>query len=257
MKITFIGTGTSTGVPQIGCNCPACASDDPRDKRFRTSAIVKLDSGTNILIDCGPDFRSQILRQGSPKLDALLITHSHYDHVGGIDDLRPYCKGKDFPVWCKADVADDLRQRNPWSFKENPYPGVPTFDIHNTEAFVPFHIDDATITPVLVMHAKLPILGFRFDTNGQSLAYVTDCKTMPAQSLDTLRGVDTLVINALRYDDHISHMTVPEALKIVEQINPRQTFFIHICHHMGPHKEAEATLPKHIRLAFDNLTVDC
>ena len=255
MKLTFLGTGTSTGVPQIGCLCPACVSDDSRDKRFRASAMLTLPSGTNILIDCGPDFRSQILRIKSPDLKALLITHSHYDHVGGIDDLRPYCKGDDFPVWCKADVAKDLRERNPWSFAKNPYPGVPTFELHEIEPLKPFVIDDVTITPLLIMHAKLPILGFRFDPvgGGRSLAYITDCKTMPDDTLSRLKGVDTLVINALRFNDHISHMTVAQALDIVDKVKPRVTYFTHICHQMGCH--ADVALPPGVHLAYDGLVI--
>ena len=158
MKLTFLGTGTSTGVPQIGCDCNTCISDDPRDKRFRASAILTTDSGQNILIDCGPDFISQILRLSSPPLSSLLITHSHYDHIGGMDDLRPYCNGADFPIWCKSDVADDLRQRNPWSFAKNLYPGVPTFDIHEVNPYESFEILGTKVTPLLRMHARLPIL---------------------------------------------------------------------------------------------------
>ena len=255
MKLTFLGTGTSTGVPQIGCKCDTCRSTDTRDKRFRASAILSLDSGINILIDCGPDFRSQILRVDSPPLTALMITHSHYDHVGGIDDLRPYCHGEDFPVWCKADVAQDLRERNPWSFRENPYPGVPTFELNIIEPFKKFAIEEVNITPLLIMHAKLPILGFRFDNTltNKSIAYITDCKTMPPETLERLRDLDVLVINALRYEEHISHMTVPEALAVVDKVKPRQSFFTHICHRMGRHDDVK--LPPGVSLAYDGLTI--
>lgn len=249
MKITILGSGTSTGVPQIGCNCPTCTSSDPHDKRLRASVIVTLDNSKNILIDCGPDFRTQILRVGSPQLEALMITHSHYDHVGGIDDLRPYCNGKDFPVWCKADVASDLKNRNPWSFSEHPYPGVPTFEIHEIEAYKPFIIADTTITPLSVMHANLPILGFRI---GQ-MAYITDCKTLPDKTIELLNGIDTLVINALRFNEHISHMTVAEALEVVKKICPKRTYFTHICHQMGRH--ADVSLPAGINLAYDGLVI--
>ena len=254
MQLTFLGTGTSTGVPQIGCSCAVCTSSDVRDKRFRASALLSVDNRTNILIDCGPDFRTQILKVGSPALVGLLITHSHYDHIGGVDDLRPYCKGDDFPIWCQKDVADDLKTRNPWSFATNPYPGVPTFNIHEVESFRPFSIEDVKITPLAVNHGKLPILGYRFDSGGKSIVYITDCKTMPKETLNIIKGVDLLVINALRYNDHPTHMTVPESLEIVNKAHPRQTYFTHICHQMGRH--ADVDLPDEVNLAYDGLIID-
>ena len=251
MEIRFLGTGTSTGVPQIGCNCATCTSTDARDKRLRASAIVTLDSGHNILIDCGPDFRSQILAAGSPALEALLITHSHYDHTGGIDDLRPYCKGgRHFPTYCAADVALDLRQRNPWSFAKHLYPGVPTFAITEIQPGIPFTIAEQQILPVKIMHGQLPILGFRF---GNRLAYITDCKTMPDQTIATIEGVDTLIINALRTEPHPTHMSLSESLQIIERLHPKQTFLIHMSHDMGP--QAHVALPPNVRLAYDGLTV--
>lgn len=231
MKITFLGTGTSTGIPQIGCRCATCTSADPRDNRMRASAIVTLDSGANLLIDCGPDFRSQILRAGAPPLEALLITHSHYDHVGGIDDLRPYCRdGRHFPTFCTPDVARDLHERNPWSFAKHLYPGVPTFAIHEINPDIPFEIAGQEIIPLPVMHAKLPILGYRFGP----LAYITDCKTMPAATLEKLRGVHTLVLNALRILPHQSHLSLDEALDIIKAVNPRRALLTHMSHDMGP-----------------------
>ena len=251
MKITFLGTGTSTGIPQIGCRCATCTSADPRDNRMRASAIVTLDSGANLLIDCGPDFRSQILRAGAPPLEALLITHSHYDHVGGIDDLRPYCRdGRHFPTFCTPDVARDLHERNPWSFAKHLYPGVPTFAIHEINPDIPFEIAGQEIIPLPVMHAKLPILGYRFGP----LAYITDCKTMPAATLEKLRGVHTLVLNALRILPHQSHLSLDEALDIIKPVNPRRALLTHMSHDMGP--AATVALPDGVQFTHDGLTVE-
>ena len=251
MKITFLGTGTSTGIPQIGCRCATCTSADPRDNRMRASAIVTLDSGANLLIDCGPDFRSQILRAGAPPLEALLITHSHYDHVGGIDDLRPYCRdGRHFPTFCTPDVARDLHERNPWSFAKHLYPGVPTFAIHEINPDIPFEIASQEIIPLPVMHAKLPILGYRFGP----LAYITDCKTMPAATLEKLRGVHTLVLNALRILPHQSHLSLDEALDIIKAVNPRRALLTHMSHDMGP--AATVALPDGVQFTHDGLTVE-
>ncbi len=253
MIIKFLGTGTSTGVPQIGCNCPTCTSCDSRDWRTRASVIITLDNGRNLLIDCGPDFRQQIINARAPKLEALLITHSHYDHVGGIDDLRPYCKdGRDFPTYCQADVANDLRLRNPWSFASRLYPGVPTFEIHEIEAGQPFTIADTEILPISVHHGKLPILGFRIGP----VAYITDCKTMPTESYKALRGIDTLVINALRHIEHHTHMTYEQTLETIKLIGPRRSFLTHVSHDFGTHAQIAVSLPHNINLAYDGLTVE-
>ena len=263
-SILFLGTGTSTGVPQIGCGCPTCTSRDTRDNRLRASAIVEL-SGTNLLIDCGPDFRQQILRAGAPALDALLVTHSHYDHVGGIDDLRPYCNipalrhgtTGPFPVYCTEDVAHDLRTRVPYCFAEHLYPGVPTYDIHIVEPYKEFHINGIRILPVTVMHARLPILGFRiYTTDGtHSIGYITDCKTLPERSITAMRGVDTLVINALRHKPHMSHITLGEALALIKDIAPRRAFLTHLSHDMGTHADTAAQLPPGVEIATDTLQV--
>ncbi len=252
MKLTILGSGTSTGVPQIGCRCATCTSLDPHDRRLRASAIVTLDNGANLLIDCGPDFREQILRAGAPALEALLITHSHYDHVGGIDDLRPYCKGdRHFPTYCTADVAADLRERNPWSFAKNLYPGVPTFDIHEIAAGRKFEIAGQVIEPLQVMHGKLPIVGYRIG----NLAYITDCKTMPDSTLERIKGLDMLVINALRHDPHPSHQTLEDALAIIADAAPRRALLTHLSHDMGPEAEIMG-LPDNVAVAFDGLIVN-
>lgn len=251
MKLTFLGTGTSTGVPQIGCKCAVCTSTDPRDNRLRTSALLETDHSNNLLIDCGPDFRMQMLRAGSPALTAALFTHTHYDHVGGVDDMRPYCATGKFNVYCRPDVADDLRNRVPYCFCKNLYPGVPTFNIHELDDNTPFCIGGDTITPLPVMHAHLPILGFRIG----ALAYVTDCKTMPDHTIELMRGVDVLVINALRFDSHPSHMNVEEALEVIRRVNPKRAYLTHISHHLGKHADVQPTLAEGVQLAYDGLSI--
>lgn len=251
MKLIFLGTGTSTGVPQIGCRCKVCRSDSPKDKRLRASALLEVD-GKNLLIDCGPDFRQQILALDSHPLDALLVTHTHYDHVGGVDDLRPYCHPDSFPVYCRADVAEDLRNRIPYSFAEHPYPGVPTFKIHVIRESEPFEIKGLKITPIPIEHFRLRILGFRI----KNFAYITDCKKIGDEAKNMIRGLDTLVINALRTTEHMSHQTLGEALVIISEVKPRIAYLTHMSHQIGLHEEVAKTLPHNIRLAYDGLEIN-
>ena len=250
MELKFLGTGTSTGVPQIGCQCDVCKSTDSKDKRLRASALLSINNH-NILIDCGPDFRTQILNCDSPHLDALLITHSHYDHVGGVDDLRPYCKNVDFPIYCKADVSENLHQHIPYCFVRHPYPGVPSFKIHRINPNRSFKIDDIKVTPLPVMHYKLEILGFRID----NFAYITDARSISQKTINRIKGVDTLVINALRIKEHLSHFNLDQALEIVNAINPRITYLTHLSHQMGFHEEVEKSLPENVKIAYDGLTI--
>lgn len=250
MKLTFLGTGTSTGVPQIRCQCPVCTSEDPREKRLRASALLELSPETRLLIDCGPDFRTQMLRIGSPDLTVVLLTHSHYDHVGGIDDMRPYCYPHPFTVYCKADVSEDLHHRIPYCFKKHLYPGVPTFDIHIVDPDKDFYIGDIRVTPLPVMHARLPIIGFKIG----NLAYITDCSEMPDSTLDKIKGIDTLVINALRHEPHMSHMNLQQALDIISKAKPRQAFLTHLSHDMGLIDDTQRLLPPGVTIATDGLT---
>lgn len=252
MHLTFLGTGTSTGVPQLRCDCDVCHSTDPADHRMRTSALLEIGE-KNFLIDCGPDFRQQMLlynRHGN--LDALLITHHHYDHVGGTDDLRPYCKGKDaFPVYCQAAVARDLHRRMPYCFEENPYPGVPRYDINIIEPLKPFYVDGIQVLSLPINHYKLDIVGFKIG----NLAYITDAKHVPDSTIDAIRGVDTLVINALRHEEHISHLSLREALDVVSKINPNHTYLTHLSHGMGLAADLPSLLPKNVQAAHDGLRI--
>lgn len=253
MKLTFLGTGTSTGVPQLGCSCEVCISDNPLDTRSRTSALVDCD-GRQLLIDCGPDFYQQMLRHarnGRPNM--LMLTHQHTDHMGGVDDLRPFCTPEGFPVYCSKDVHRDLVNRIPYSFAENPYPGVPHFLIHEIEPLVPFRFEGIEITPLPVIHGKLPILGFRI---GKNLAYITDASELPDSTVKELRNIDTLVINALRVKPHHSHFSLSEALDAVIRINPRVAYLTHISHQLGCHNAVERQLPDNVHLAYDGLHIN-
>lgn len=259
MELTFLGTGTSTGVPQLRCGCPTCTSADPRDRRLRASVLVETD-GKRLLIDCGPDFHTQMLRHGArsreDRLDALLVTHQHYDHVGGIDDLRPYCYQEGiietgFPVYCQGDVARDLRDRLPYSFRPDPYPGAPRFDLREIEAGKKFEAAGVEVLPVRINHYILDMLGFRIGR----LGYITDAKVVPEETIRAMRGVDTLVINALRRKPHLSHITLDEALEIIGRIEPRVAYLTHISHDMGRYADVAPTLPSNVFLAVDDLKI--
>lgn len=255
MKLTFLGTGTSTGVPQIGCHCPVCTSADPRDNRLRCSALLETN-GKGILIDCGPDFRQQVLRLDSPPVDALLITHYHYDHVGGVDDLRPYtARVGEFPIYCDATSAQRFREVMPYSFGPHPYPGAPRLELREVTPYEPFSVADGAIEimPLTIMHApSLPILGFRIG----DFAYITDCKIMPSRTLEHLAGVKNLVINALRHTEHPSHMNLLQALDVIKLVRPQQAWLTHLSHQIGFHAELERGLPEGVYPAYDGLTVN-
>ena len=249
-RVTILGSGTSKGVPEIGCHCAVCRSEDPRDRRTRASVLVEI-RGKRFLIDPGPDFRQQMLRHNIDHLDAILITHSHYDHVGGLDDLRPLEKGGDhIRLYMEPNVHADLERRLDYCFKPHPYPGVPQFDVHEI-GDEGFEIDGIHILPVRVMHAKLPILGFRIG----EFAYVTDAKTIPEEEKWKLEGLQLLILNALREAPHFSHLNLEEALALIDEVKPSMTYLTHIAHSMGRHADREATLPPHVRLAYDGLSL--
>lgn len=250
-QIEFLGTGISTGVPQPLCNCDVCRSTDPRDKRLRCSSILKFDN-TYILIDCSPDFRYQAMRAGIDHIDALLLTHAHTDHMGGLDDLRPYCTYDPMPIYAEERVLNDVRTRLPYCFMQNPYPGIPRFDTHIIAPSQPFKVGNIDITPLRVMHYNLPIVGYRMG----NMAYITDCLTMPDETVEQLKGLDLLIINALRKTEHISHQTLDMALSVIERLAPRQAYLIHMSHDMGFHAEESKHLPHNVHFAYDGLTLD-
>ncbi len=252
MRLTFLGTGTSTGIPVIGCKCGVCMSKDPRDRHYRTAALLESDT-TRVLIDCGPDIRMQLLRVPFKKIDGVLLTHEHYDHVGGLDDLRPYCYAfGDLDIYANARTVENVRHNFPYCFAENPYPGVPSFNLKVVEKHKEFNIGDIRVVPIEVMHDKMPIFGYRFG----SMAYITDMKMIPDEELSSLRGVETLVVNALRWEkEHHSHMLVKDAVAFSRRIGAKRTYLIHVTHQIGLYDDANKRLPQGFQIPCDGMQI--
>ncbi|MFT4801540.1 MAG: phosphoribosyl 1,2-cyclic phosphate phosphodiesterase [Flavobacteriaceae bacterium] len=252
LTITFLGTGTSQGIPVIASNHPVCKSKDPKDKRLRVSILVSWKE-YNFVIDCGPDFRQQILRENCTKIDGILLTHEHSDHTAGLDDIRPfYFEQGNMPFYAHKRVFENLRLRFSYIFETvNKYPGAPTIDEIEINKNNPFQIGGKNIIPIEALHGKLPVLGFKID----NFAYLTDVKTIEERELEKLKGIEVLVINALRYEEHHSHLNLPQALELIEEIKPKKTYLTHISHLLGFHKEVEKKLPKNVFLAYDTLKI--
>lgn len=258
MNITFLGTGTSQGVPVIACPCDVCHSSDPRDKRLRTSALVSDNEGNNVLVDIGPDFRAQMLHHDVRHLEAILITHAHRDHVGGIDDIRPlnWVQQRNMEVYGNKEALEALRHDYHYIFAPHIYPGLPEVTLHDVSDCTPFSIGQLTITPIRGLHKDLPVLGYRMDEHaGSSMAYITDMNHIPAEEMLKLKSLDILVINSLRQKQHFSHFCLPESLAVIAECKPREAYLTHMSHEMGFHAEVEKTLPDNVHLAYDNLSL--
>lgn len=252
MKISFLGTGTSIGVPQIGCGCEVCTSSDPRDCRLRASALFE-EGNTRLLIDCGPDFREQMLRIKMQKpLDAVLITHEHYDHVGGIDDLRPFTFERDLPLYADDYTCRHLRQRLPYCLVRHSYPGIPRLDLHEIKESDKLWFGSLEVTALRVMHGELPILGYRIG----DVAYLTDMTGLFETSLPLIKDIKLLIIGALRHTPHKTHQTVERAIEFSQSLGSIPTYFIHMSHHLGLHAVEEAKLPQGFHFAYDGLVLE-
>jgi phosphoribosyl 1,2-cyclic phosphate phosphodiesterase len=250
LKVTFLGTGTSQGVPVIGCTCEVCRSLDYRDKRLRSSIHISTH-GQSLVVDTGPDFRQQMLRESINRLDAVLFTHAHRDHTAGLDDVRAYnfMQHMDMPVYGTAETLQQIKNDFAYIFEGPNYPGLPRINLRKIVDDEPFNFNDVSITPLPVLHLHLPVLGFRIG----NFSYITDANHIPDATLEKLKGTEILVINALQREHHISHFNLNEAIEMVKRINPKKAYFTHISHKLGLHTAVEKELPPTISLAYDGL----
>lgn len=252
MKVTFLGTGTSQGVPVIACQCRVCLSVNPRDKRLRSSILVEHD-GTSVVIDSGPDFRYQMLRAGVKHISGLVFTHEHKDHIAGMDDIRAfnYVNKSKVNVYATERVQLALNREFPYVFDDFKYPGVPEIEMHTINDEL-FRIGSLDILPVEVLHYRLPVNGYRFG----DFTYITDANHIPEKAYDQIKGTKILVLNALRREPHVSHFTLSEAIEIVEKVKPDMAYFTHISHQLGMNDEVDAELPENIKCAWDGMTIE-
>ncbi len=252
LKITFLGTGTSSGVPLIGCDCAVCTSADPRDNRLRSSILVQ-SATTTLVVDTGPDFRYQMLREKVKKLDAVVFTHPHRDHMAGLDDVRAYnfFQKKHIDIYADSLMESAIRRDFYYAFADTRYPGIPELNLISISD-EPFIVGDIPVTPVKVWHMKMPVLGFRFG----SFTYITDANRIEEQEKDKIRGAEVLVLNALRKQQHISHFTLGEAVELAQELRVPQVYFTHMSHQVGLHADIEAELPDNIHLAWDGLVLN-
>lgn len=253
MKVTFLGTGTSQGVPVIACDCVVCTSEDTHDNRLRVSILIEYE-GKVIVIDCGPDFRYQMLRARVKHLDAIIFTHEHKDHVAGLDDIRAfnYKQQSEINVYAHKRVQEALKREFSYIFSSNKYPGLPRLDLYDIEDNKPFMVSDIEVIPVSVMHFQLPVFGYRIG----NFTYITDAKTISEEEKQKIKGSEILVINALQKEKHISHLTYDEALDLAREIGAKKTYLTHVSHRLGTHKEISAELPDGIFLAYDGLELN-
>ena len=249
MKITFLGTGTSQGVPLIACKCEVCTSTNVKDKRLRSSIMVET-STTTIVIDTGPDFRQQMLREQVEQLDAVVFTHEHKDHIAGLDDVRAFnfINGKHIEVYATSRVQAAIKREFAYIFAEDKYPGIPLINLNEID-LAPFQIKDIKLIPIEVMHYKMPVLGFRI----ADFTYITDAKSISEKEKEKMKGSKVLVLNALRREEHISHFTFQEAIDLAQELNVEQAYFTHISHQLGLHEQVSDELPSNIFLAYDGL----
>lgn len=252
MKVTFLGTGTSQGVPLIGCECEVCRSTDARDKRLRSSIMIE-DKGRTFVIDSGPDFRQQMLRENVKNLDAVIFTHEHKDHIAGMDDVRAYnyLNGKEMDVYATARVQEALKREFAYVFSGVEYPGIPKIKMH-TIGNVPFDVNGTIFTPVEVLHMHLPVLGFRVN----DFTYITDANFISDEEKKKIIGSKVIVLNALRKQKHVSHYSLDEAVVMLKEFSPEQAYLVHISHQLGKHADLDKELPPFIRCAYDGLKIE-